>query len=113
MYAVLGIGFLMGATGAMLLLWAARSSCSTAASGILAGTIAMVAGAAGYLACYIPQLMPYCIHAGALSSRSGILIALGLGAMVTSLVVLACIAIGSTVGRASKSRSLSTRQYSD
>lgn len=110
LYAVLGIGFLVGAAGVALLVWVARSSRSTAYAGILLATIAIVVGAAGYLACLIPQIMRYCIHAGALSSRSAILIALGSGALVTSLAFLACSAIRSTVGRASKARNLGARQ---
>lgn len=89
LYSIIATGFITGAVAVAVLFWASSSSRSVAWAGILAGAIAMCVGASGYLACLFPQFMRYCIHAGALSSRSGILIALGLGALLTSLAILA------------------------
>jgi hypothetical protein len=96
---MLGICFFVGIAAVALLFWASRSSRSTACAGFLTATIAIFVGAAGYLACYVPQLTRYCIHAGAVSSRSGILIALGLGALLASFAILAFTFAKSILGK--------------
>lgn len=87
--AIAAASCITSAVATVVLFRVSGSSRSVAYSGLLAGALAIGVGSSGYLACLFPQLMRFCIHAGAISARSTTLIALGLGALLTSLAILA------------------------